>query len=478
MEVICDNFSGSDIVATDTGSKMMFFPALPSSHCVQQGKPDSSRFKTANEMSSENSSSSNSDPENLNSVPTNRKNSVQLPASYPSQISSAPQASYADVIRTPAAAVSKIHPPQGVNSVFTENSKCSENNSVQPPLENISAEKLQKREEAHPMGSSEWIISRLSQLDVNTNAALNVNGVSPHSTPNGLDFVNPQPIAVSLEKPSFYHSGLQTNKNAPYSVSLSPVNLCSPNKINNENRGLTDSNAEKLPTNKANEKMAASSHSVIGLGELSNQKLEGTVNGRTDSLSSNPSSMSSSICDAFKYPSSSNGDSVDSKSKQQPVVIMDNFMPLENTSGISFGIDYDEVIKLCSDSDVLSNSVPFCEHPPVQDMDKTSAYNDSCSKTAESTEKQCVCVAGSDKCVCDEQLCKKRAIVKCSRSTSRVIVAGKNLFWRDVEVNNQACDITSLVGFLSESWNTIEKSLKKGSSNPDAKIKYFEPEHL
>lgn len=403
----------TDSRAFDKTDKMLF-PALPSnSH--SQVKLNSSH--TSSIPPSEHSSADNSDIESVNSFPDGNV-SCAAPSFTNSMSLTIPQASYADVIRMSSAGV------QGLIAADFE--KTSEQNSPHSTSVNSPPDKLQK-EESNQTSGSDWVMSRLSQLDQKSSAIVH-NVSMAQSGQKEQNFGAPRPIVVSLEKPSFYNSSLQSNKNV-LSAYASHSNLTSPERkvVENENL-ITDClcDLDKISADKVSllsESMQAACISDI----VSDTNIQGTSL-KTDSVYSSPSSIDS-FCDAFKSAESSILNACNySKTKSPPVVIMNNSSTPQSISEISFGIEYEEMVKLCDDScDTSVKSVSSFSLPQAEE----------CCFSEESMKSP------------DVKPEFPKAHVQCERSHSLppaesslsadqfITVKGKKIFWKDTNVDNR-----------------------------------------
>lgn len=324
----------ADSRAFDKTDKMLF-PALPS-NSYSQVKLNSSH--TNSMPPSEHSSAENSDLESVNSFPDGNVNCTA--SSFLTSVSSTiPQASYADVIRMSSAGVQSL--------LATDFEKTSEQNLSLNPVISSLPEKLQKDENNQP-GSSDWVISRLSQLDQSSSDVVhNVSVVQ--ASQNEQNFGASRPIVVSLEKPSFYNSSLQSNKSV-LSTYTPHTNITSEAKVMEDENLINDClcGLEKISQEKVN--LLSESLETACLSDIvSDVNIPGTSL-KTDSVYSSPSSIDS-FSDAFKSAESSILNTCNySKIKDPPVVIMNSSSSPQSMSEISFGIGYDEMMKLCSDS--------------------------------------------------------------------------------------------------------------------------------
>ncbi|GBO28492.1 hypothetical protein AVEN_274670-1, partial [Araneus ventricosus] len=363
---VASEFGESSTKIVDETDKMLF-PALPSNNHSQQGKLNSSYTSMP---PSEQSSVENSDLEITHAL---SGTNITLNASTVSSTvsSTIPQASYADVIRMSTTC-------SGVQGCVPLDNKIPEQNPLL--LANPVIEKLPKEENPQP-GSSDWVISRLSQLDVNVPESL--GGVTlTQCHQNGQNFVAPRPIVVSLEKPSFYNSSLQTCKNV---LSTHPSNSTFPpiDKKVAENDSSLDDCLSSLEKNSVDSSVlpGSTNRSSVSSDFATSMTDTQMASMKTDSVYSSPSSVSS-FGDAFK--STENRDlHIDSLLKKEPpVIIMNNYSSPGSISEISFGIEYEEMVKLCSDSSHIEESDPLA----VQDIGEDSLSDES-SKTGSSQQK-------------------------------------------------------------------------------------------
>lgn len=421
----------TDSRAFDKTDKMLF-PALPSnSH--SQVKLNSSH--TSSMPPSEHSSADNSDLESVNSYSDGNVNCT-APSFSTSVPSTIPQASYADVIRMSSAGV------QGL--LATNFEKASEQNLSHNTGANSLPDKLQK-DENNPSASSDWVISRLSQLDQNSSDI--VHSVSmAHSSQNEQNFGAPRPIVVSLEKPSFYNSSLQSNKNV-LSTYASHGNLISPERKDVENENLiTDClcGLDKISADKVSllsEPMQTACLSDI----VSDTNIPGTSL-KTDSVYSSPSSIDS-FSDAFKSAESSILNACNySKTKGPPVVIMNSSSSPQSMSEISFGIEYEEMLKLCADS--CDTSLKSVSSFSLQDADE-------CCFSEENMRLPDVNPESSKAHVQCETSHSATSAESLATADQFITVKGKKIFWKDSDLDNKynhqqmaeyfACEILKLL---------------------------------
>ncbi|KFM63384.1 hypothetical protein X975_00857, partial [Stegodyphus mimosarum] len=416
----------------------MLFPALPSNNHSEQVKLSSSC--TDSMPPSEHSSAENSDLENAQSL-LNANVSFNA-VSQVSCISSIPQASYADVIRMSA-------PSTGIQGFLPldYDKTSSEQSFITHTLANSVQDRLQKDEIVQP-GSSDWVISRLSQLDQNSSDS--VNNISlTHTSQNGQNFVAPRPIVVSLEKPSFYNSSLQTNKNVL-------TTLPSHTHIPSSDRKIVENDSLILDCLCTLEKISMDKFPVLpgpahdsSISELTTSVTHvQDASVKTDSVYSSQSSISS-FSDAFKQAESRDltVDNI-SKSEDPPVIIMNNCSPPENMSEISFGIEYEEMVKLCADSyepkvitgPAIKNAKVVCpsEKNKIDNTDMKSV------KAHELTENNSIAVSKSD----------------IEGAEKSIIVKGKKLCWKDFDVGSKSNHM-QLAEYFASVWDDIEKSSKK-----------------
>lgn len=400
----------ADPKALDKTNKMLF-PALPSnSH--SQVKLNSSH--TSSMPPSEHSSADNSDLDSVNSFPD--ANITCTVPSFPTSVSSTiPQASYADVIRMSSTGVQSL--------LVADFEKPPEETTSLTASVNLLPDKLQK-DEGNQLGSSDWVISRLSQLDQNSSDIVHNVSVTVASQ-NEQNFGAPRPIVVSLEKPSFYNSSLQSNKNVLNSYA-SHANLISPDRkiIENDNLitdclcGLDKISADKVSL--LSESMQAASLSDT----VSDTNIPGTYV-KTDSIYSSPSSIDS-FSDTFKSAESSILNACNyAKTQGPPVVIMNSSLSPQSMSEISFGIEYEEMQKLCADS--CDTSVKSVSSFSLQDADEScfSEENARSSDVDPESSKAHVKCDSSRLAISVESLMPEQFIT----------VKGKKIYWKDPDVD-------------------------------------------
>lgn len=387
----------------------ILFPALPSNSHSQVNLNSS---HNSSMPPSEHSSADNSDLESVHSFP---EGNVNCTSSFLISVSSTiPQASYADVIRMSSAGV------QGLLAADFE--KTSENLSHNTAINSL-PEKLQKDENSQS-GSSDWVISRLSQLDQNSSDTVhNISSAQTNQTEQ--NFGAPRPIVVSLEKPSFYNSSLQSNKNV-LSIA-SHTNLTSPDKQVDENL-IADClcGANKISLDKVSllsESIPAACISDI----MSDTNVQGTSI-KTDSVYSSPSSIDS-FSDAFKPTESSILNACNySKNKEPPVIIMNSSSCPQSMSEISFGIEYDEMIKLCSDS---------CD-TPLKSVSSFSLHDaDECcfsEENARSPEVNQESLKAHVQCEASNSATLVESLVAADQFIS---IQGKKIYWTSTAVDDK-----------------------------------------
>ncbi|XP_055928247.1 uncharacterized protein LOC129959440 [Argiope bruennichi] len=425
----------------------ILFPALPSTNHNQQGKLNSSYTSMP---PSERSSIESSDIEITHAL---SGTNITLNAStVSSSVSSTiPQASYADVIRMSTTC-------SGIQGCVVLDNKIPEENPL--VSENPVPEKLSKEENPQP-GSSDWVISRLSQLDVNVPEPLGSVALN-QCHQNGQNFVAPRPIVVSLEKPSFYNSSLQTCKNV---LSTNPSNSTFPpiDKKVVENDSSLDDCLSSLEKNSVDssvlpESTNRSSESSDFTTSITDTQMASM---KTDSVYSSPSSVSS-FGDAFK-PTENRDLHLDNLLKKQPpVIIMNNYSPPGSMSEISFGIEYEEMVKLCSDNNHIEKSEPLA----VQDIGEDSLSDESI-KTGSSLQKTSIPLSMEN--------ALPSASSEIETTNKRINLKDKTLYWKDSDVKYNKKNYIELTDYFCNVWNDIGKELEKekGSSRASGNTHYF-----
>ncbi|GFR09483.1 uncharacterized protein TNCT_707651 [Trichonephila clavata] len=407
-------------------SDKMLFPALPSnSHC-QQGKLNSSMPPF------EQSLVENSNLEVSHSL--SGGNAVLNASVLPSPSTSTPQASYADVIRMSTAC-------SGVQDTIVDHEK-----SILEPnpllLINNLQDKLPKDENSQA-SSSDWMISRLPQLDLNSPEPTS-NVAIAHCYQNGQNFVAPRPIVVSLEKPSFYNSSLQTCKNVLNTISSNTTFLPIDKKVvengssaNDCLNGLEKSSVDNSVLPGSTSRSSVSSDFTTSMTDTQMNSV------KTDSVYSSPSSVSS-YGDTFK--------SVENKKlninllkRKPPVIIMNSCLPPDSMSEISFGIEYEEMVKLCSDNCAI-NITPLA----VQDIE--NCLHDENIKIDYPHKKSVVPILFTESISpsSDEIPYDKRISLK-----------SKTLYWKESDVNYNRKNHKELAEYLCGVWIGIDKEMKK-----------------
>ncbi|GFU46135.1 uncharacterized protein NPIL_445851 [Nephila pilipes] len=411
-------------------SDKILFPALPSNSHYPQGKLNS----TYTSMPPfEQSLVENSDLEMSHSL-SGANTAINTPV-LPSPAASTSQASYADVIRMSTACSS-------VQGCVVDHEK-----SILDPnpllLTNHVQDKLPK-EENPQSGSSDWVISRLSQMDLNSPEPLNSVAIT-HCYQNGQNFIAPRPVVVSLEKPSFYNSSLQAYKNVLSTLSsnttflpidkkvvetASSVNDC----LNSLEKNYVDNTVLPGSTNRS----SVSSDFTTCMTDTQMTSV------KTDSVYSSPSSVSS-FGDAFK-PIENKKLNNSLLKREPPVIIMNSCVPPDGISDISFGIEYEEMVKLCSD-----NCVVNCTPLAVQDLGENCLPDESI-KIDNSHQKS------SAPTLLSENI---SSLSNKTPTDKRISLKGKTLYWRDCDVNYDRKNKKELVEYLQGVWNDFDKESKK-----------------
>lgn len=414
-------------------SNKMLFPALPSnSHC-QQGKLNSSYTSMP---PFEQSLVENSNLEVSHSLAGVNAALTSGASVLPSPSASTPQASYADVIRMSTAC-------SGVQDSVVDHEK-----SILEPnpllLTNVLQDKLSKDENPQS-GSSDWVISRLSQLDLNSPEPLN-NVAIAHCYQNGQNFVAPRPIVVSLEKPSFYNSSLQTCKNVLSTLSSNATFLPIDKKVV-ENDSLMNDCLNSLEKSSVDNSILPGSTNRSSVSSDFTTSLTDTqiTSVKTDSVYSSPSSVSS-FGDTFKPVENKNLNINNLLKKEPPVIIMNSCLLPDSLSEISFGIEYEEMVKLCSDNCVIN-----CTPLAVQDVGENCLHDgnikiDCCHKNSSmSTLLSESISSSSDK----------------TSNDKRISLRSKTLYWKESDVNYNRKNHKEIAEYLHGVWKDVDKDSKQ-----------------
>lgn len=400
---------GKCLKGLDETDKMLF-PALPSNH-NQQGKSISS---SAN-VPSEHSPIENSSLENVHSS-DGIANTALVSSSATSTI---PQASYADVIRMSGACSGT----QGYVTLDHDKTEIPEHNQSS----HSSVDEKQPNEDNSQPDSSDWVISRLSQIDLNAPDSVNSIALTS-SNQNGQNLIASRPIVVSLEKPSFYNSSLQTCKSVLNALSSTSL----PDKKVIEDHVVVDylTNLDKISLDN-NSSLGSTNRSSVSSDFATSITDRQAASIKTDSVYSSPSSVSSSG-DAFK-PIENQDLIIDNIFNKvvPPVIIMDNCSS-GNITEISFGIEFDEMLKLCSDHGegivplTADDSENFCSDKKLM----TDSLHINTSKLPES-------VAVSLQSEVEMPNC------------STISVKGRNLYWKNPEIDYNGSNHLQLTEYFS-----------------------------
>ncbi|KAG8179996.1 hypothetical protein JTE90_007964 [Oedothorax gibbosus] len=414
----------------------MLFPALPSNR-NQQSKGSCSSVN----ILSQNSLAEKSVSEEGH-LPDSSLCSLIVCSSATSTVS---QVSYADVMRLSETS-SGMQGCVTLDYAESKNPKISQSSHQS----GFSVDEKQPNDVYPLTGSPDFIVSRLSQVDLNVLDSVNTIS-STSSNENEQNFIASRPIVVSLEKPSFYNSSLQTCKSVLSALSSSSL----PDKKVMEEYEAVDylTTLEKISSE--NSLLESTNRSSVSSEFAASVTDTHAASIKTDSLYSSPSSVSS-LGDAFK-PTENRDHIIDNiLNKVVPPVIIMNHCYSDSLTEISFGIEHNEMLQLCSNN--KEGIVPLAE-----------ASADNLCHDKKFIIDRLQLNTSSLPAIAPVPLQPEVETVSCSI----ISVKGRNLHWKDKEIDYNASNYLQLTEYFSEVWEDIENEYKRGLSNGKKNVHYF-----